>query len=136
MFSCPFEVGYYDESLDILICRPSGELNADVAHDLAICRECIEKAGLHQVNRFHDLSRITSLNLRFSDIMHLCDIESDMRTSRQPVKACYLVPNAAVYGVVRMYQTIIERRGVHAYVSYDIQELAHVLGVSAAKLQP
>jgi hypothetical protein len=33
-----------------------------------------------------------------------------------------------------MYQTLIEERGVEAYVSYDINELAAILGVDKSVL--
>lgn len=134
MFHCPYQVGEYDPSLGVLICRPVGELTADVAHDIAICRECIINAGLEQVDRFHDLTGITSVNLRFEDVFRLTSVEAKFRQPEQPVKACYLVPNKCVYGTIRMYQAMAESQGVTVHVSYDLQELAEVLGVDAARL--
>jgi hypothetical protein len=69
MFTCPYDAGTFNEALGILICRPTGELTADFAHDFAICRECIVKAGLEQVNRFHDLTGITATNLRYEEVV-------------------------------------------------------------------
>ena len=134
MFTCPFEVGEFKEALGILICRPKGQLTAQLAHDLAICRECIVKAGLEQVNRFHDLTGITSINLRYDDVDRLCRIESGYRKPEHPIKACYLVPNPCVYGTMRMYSALAESRGVDVHVGYDIRELADVLGVDPAQL--
>lgn len=134
MFKCPYDAGTFNEALGILICRPTGELTAELAHDLAICRECIVKAGLEQVNRFHDLTGITSINLRYNDVDRLCRIEAGYRKPEHSIKACYLAPNPSVYGTIRMYQALAESRGVEVHVGYDIGELAAILGVDAAQL--
>ena len=134
MLVCPYEIGAFNEALGILICRPTGELTADLAHDLIICHECIVKAGLEQVNRFHDLTGITAINLKFHDLSRLCRIEAGLRKPERTVKACYLVSNEWVYGTLRMYQALAESYGVEVYVSEDIGELADVLGVDPAQL--
>ena len=134
MFTCPYKVGEFNESLGVLICRPKGELTAQLTHDLAICRECIVKAGLEQVNRFHDLTGITSINLRYDDVDRLCRIEAGYRKPEHPVKACYLVPNPSVYGTMRMYSTLAESQCVEVYVGYDIGKLAAILGVDPTQL--
>ncbi|MDN5280129.1 MAG: hypothetical protein PWR01_4094 [Clostridiales bacterium] len=134
MIKCPFNYGFYNEDYNILVCHPKGELGSDMVNDIAICRECIVKAGLTQANRFHNLTSITSINLNFSDVNQICNFEYHLRKSQQKIKACYLVPNALLYGMIRMYQTLIEERGVEAYVSYDINELAAILGVDKSVL--
>jgi hypothetical protein len=134
MFTCPFKVGKFNKKLGILICRPTGELTADLAHDLIICRECIEKAGLHQVNRFHDLTGITSVNLKFYDIFRLCEHEALLRKPEKPVKACYLAANPVVLGTMNMYAALAESRGVEVHVSYELKKLADVLGVEPSQL--
>jgi len=134
MFSCPFGFGEYDEALGILICRPTGELTGDLARDLATCHECIEKAGLRQVNRFHDLRGINSLHLKFGEILRLCRVEPREEQTKSRVKACYLVSNPSVYGTLRMFQALAEGTGAEVHVGYDIRELADILGVDAARL--
>lgn len=134
MIKCPFNYGVYREDYNILMCRPKDELTADKMNDIAICRECIIKAGLTQVDRFHDLTDITSVNLRFDDVYQICHTESMLRKNAKPIKACYLVPNTLLYGTIRMYQTLIEACGVEVHVSYDINELAGILGVEKSVL--
>ncbi|GAB6147452.1 hypothetical protein [Desulfocicer niacini] len=134
MITCPFNYGVYREDQNILVCHPKGDLTPDKLNDIAICRECILKAGLSQVDRFHNLTEITSINLRFDDVRQICDVESSLRGNAKPIKACYLVPNTLLYGTIRMYQTLIEDCGVEVHVSYDINELAGILRVDKSML--
>jgi len=134
MINCPYKTGEFHEDINLLVCHPKGELSADRLNDIAICRECIQKAGLLQANRFHNLTDITSIGLSFEDVNHICQAESRMRKEDQPIKACYLVPNELLYGTIRMYQALIERSGVEVHVSKNIDELAKILGVDSSKL--
>ncbi len=134
MINCPFNFGFYRKDYNILICHPKGELTADKVNDIAICRECILNTGLTQINRFHNLIDITSVNLGFDEVLKICDTESMVRDSSQPIKACYLVPNSLLYGTIRMYDALIESCGVEVHVSYDINELSSVLGVEKSVL--
>jgi len=134
MINCPYNTGTYQEDINLLVCHPKGALNADKLNDIAICRECIQKAGLLQTNRFHNLTDITSIGLGFEEVEQICRAESRMRESSQPIKACYLVPNDLLYGTIRMYQALIERSGVEVHVSKNIDELAKILGVDKSKL--
>jgi hypothetical protein len=134
MFSCPYNAGEFNEIIGVLICRPTGVLTADRARDVAICRECIVKAGIDQVHRFHDLTGITGIELRYDDVERLCRIESGYRKPDHPVKACHLVSSPSFYGTHRMYRTLAESRGVEVHVGYDIEKLAAVLEVDPAQL--
>ncbi len=136
MIACPFNYGNYRSDINLLICRPEGKLTTDQMNDVAICRECIERKGLFQVNRFHDLSAITSIDLRFEEVRQICKTEEKFRKSGPPIKACYLVPNDLLYGTIRMYKALIEDRGVKVYVSHDLGELADALGVDKSDLMP
>ncbi len=134
MIKCPFNCGVHVEDRNLLVCRPNGKLTEDRMNDIAICRECIQKSGLTHIDRFHDLTGITSIDLRFEDVKHICDIESQLRKPERPVKACYLVPNALLYGTIRMYAALIESCGVEVHVSYKLDELASLLGVDTSVL--
>ena len=136
MIVCPFDYGDYRSDLNLLICRPEGKLTADQMNDVAICRECIESKGLVQVNRFHDLRAITSIDLRFEDVRRICETEVQLRMSEPPITACYLVPNPLLYGTIRMYKALIESRGVDVHVSYEVENLAGILGVEKTDLVP
>lgn len=134
MNHCPFNFGFYLQDSNILVCHPRGELNSNLVSDIAVCKECSLVTGRADANRFHDLSDITAINLRFDDVRRICASESAMRGSAAPIKACYLVPNALLYGTIRMYQSMIEDCGVEVHVSYDIDDLAVILGVDPSVL--
>lgn len=135
MIECLHDAGYYRPDLKLLICRPKGVITKDRAQDLFICQQCLKKANLTDVNRFHDLTGITGVDLHFSDVSSLTHHEALFRRdSDVRIKACYWVPNDAVYGIVRMYQTLMESHGVDVYVSRRISDLAEVLGVAETEL--
>ena len=134
MIECPYHTGVYHEDIDLLVCHPKGKLSADRLNDISICRECIQKAGLLQTNRFHNLTDITSIDLGFDDVHRICQAESRMRQSDGPIKACYLVPNDLLYGTIRMYQALIESSGVEVHVSKNVDELAKILDVDSSIL--
>ncbi len=50
------------------------------------------------------------------------------------MKACFLVSNPVVFGTLRIYQTLAEEAGVEVHVSYNISQLARVLGVEESAL--
>jgi hypothetical protein len=132
--TCPFGCGAYDEELGILVCRPTGVLSNDNLHDIAVCRECLEAAGRADVNRFHDLTKVKGVNLHFEDLRKIADRETRFRQGRPTINACYWVPNPLLYGTIRMYQALMETRGVQVYVSYDLPELAAILNVDPSRL--
>lgn len=134
MITCPHNCGEYREDIGILVCRPTGVLTADRAADIAFCRDCIGKSGRLAVNRFHDLRGVAGVELSFSNMFSLAETEGRYREGMPPVKACFLVPNALLYGTMRMYQTLMETRGVEVHVDYDLTALAARLNVDAAKL--
>jgi hypothetical protein len=134
MIRCPYNCGFYREDINLLLCHPKGELTANQMNDISICRECIQKAGLLQVNRFHDLTDITSINLGFEDVRHISVVEAKLREPTHPILACYLVPNPVLFGTIRMYASLIERGGVIVHVSYKLQTLADILGVDRSML--
>lgn len=134
MIFCPYNCGAYNEELDLLVCRPEGKLVEERISDIATCRECIQKSGLAQINRFHDLTGITSIDLSFEDMKRISNREAQNRQPGSLIKACYLVPNPLLYGTIRMYAALIESSGVEVHVSYDLAELAAVLGVDPEAL--
>jgi hypothetical protein len=134
MINCPFNYGVQREEYNLLVCHPKGELTANRMNDIGCCKKCIQKAGIVQIDRFHDLTDITAVNLGFDEVREICYAESNFRESAPPVKACYLVPNTLLYGTIRMYQALIESCGVEVHVSYDINELAGILGVEKSVL--
>lgn len=136
MITCPFNSGYHQENHNLIVCHPKGALTADLMNDFAYCREYIHMAGLPQMNRFHDLMNITSIDLNFKEAMKIIQFDLLLKESESipQINACYLVPNPILYGAVQMYQSLIEKSGVQVHVSYEINKLADILGVDKSVL--
>lgn len=136
MIVCPYQCGTVDEGKNLLVCRPKGILSSELAQDIFVCQHCLATSGLFHLNRFHDLSGITGIELRFQDIMVLAEQEQESRKGLPLVEACYFAPNDALYGIARMYRAMIEGRGARVHVSRDLRELATVLKVDEGRLRP
>ena len=134
MVNCPYNFGVYLKDYNLLICHPRGELTDDLMHGITNCRDCIQEPATLRFNRFHDFTDITAIDLRYEEVSQITAQESKMREAAQLVKACYLVPNTLLFGTVRQYEALISLGGVEAHVSYDIDELAEILGIEKTKL--
>lgn len=134
MINCPYNHGVYREDYNLLLCHPKKELTAHKIHGIPNCRECIREPVSLRFNRFHDLTDISSVDLGYKEISRICAEESKTRKAAQPIKACYLVRNTLLYGTMRMYEALISHGGVEVHVSYDINELAEILGVEKTVL--
>ena len=129
MINCPYKYGVFREDYNLLVCHPKGKLTTNLMNGVANCRDCIQKPGLPSTNRYHDLTDISSVDFGYEEVSQVCEEESKRRESALPIKACYLVPNTLLYGTIRMYEALIARSGVEVHVSYDINDLAEILGV-------
>ncbi len=136
VITCPSNYGKFREDLRLLICRPHGRLTSNMIADILTCRDCLAGAQQLHVNRYHDLTKVAGVDLRFSEMSALAEMEHQARGGQSPVKACYLVANEVVFGMVRMYQALAEKSGVEVHVSYDLSELATILNVSESELIP
>ena len=134
MIKCKRNFGRHNEKSNILVCHPKGEFTGKEMNEIAICSGCTQKSLLLHVNRFHDWTDITLVDVGYDAINRMSTAETKLRESLPPIKACYLVPNALLYGTVRMYQTLIENSGVEVHASYDINELATILNVGNSDL--
>ena len=132
MMICPFHFGTYVDVSNLLLCRPDLKSHVLDSVNMTTCRECVQEADLLGADRFHDLTGLSSTNLRFDDIENIVRNEIPLRDPVKPVKACYLVPNSLFYGLVRTYGSLIEGKGVDVFPSYDINEIAGVLGVDVS----
>lgn len=134
MTHCSHKSGIYMKRLKLMICRPEGRLTGDRVGDLFACKSCAKMPGYDAVNRFHDFRGVTGIDIDFQDMKAMAREEAFVRRSQPPIKACYLVSNPAIYGVVRMYKAMMDGCGVDVHVSKHLHELAEELGVSQDQL--
>lgn len=135
MISCPCGYGVFRADLGLLICRPEGDLTRDRVLEITGCHGCLAGGEPLRFSRFHDLTGIRSIDLRFDDILLAARAEARARQGLLPVKACYLVADLITFGTMRMYQAIAEEAAVEVHVGYDVDALAAVLGVPRAELR-
>ena len=134
MDCCPRKFGVYMDKPRLLLCRPEGRLTREVVRDVFSCMSCATMPGCDGMHRFHDLRHVTGIDIQFDDMNALVREEVFARRDKPTIKACYLVANPVVYGLVSMYRGLIAGRGVDVYVSKDLHEIAGELGVSPDQL--
>jgi hypothetical protein len=132
--NCPFGNGEFKEDLQLLVCKPTGRVTDDLMNDTITCQACYRQINVQRFNRFHDFRDVTGVDLHFGDMVHLATRERERRKGLPPVKACYLVSNPVIFGTLRIYPTLAEDAGVEVHVSYNITQLARVLGVEESTL--
>jgi hypothetical protein len=132
--NCPFGTGEFKQDLQLLICKPRGRVTDDLMNDTITCLACYQQINALRFNRFHDFRDVTGVDLHFGDMVNLATRERERRKGLAPVKACFLVSNPVVFGTLRIYQTLAEEARVEVHVSYNISQLARVLGVDEAVL--
>jgi hypothetical protein len=132
--NCPYGNGEFKEDLQLLVCKPKGRVTNDLMNDTITCQACHHQIEALRFKRFHDFTDVTGIDLHFGDIVTLATKEREDRKGLPPVKACFLVSNPVVFGTLRIYQTLAEEAGVEVHVSYNISQLARVLGVEGSLL--
>ncbi|MGA9365696.1 MAG: hypothetical protein WBW16_15145 [Bacteroidota bacterium] len=132
--NCPYGNGEFKEDLQLLVCKPTGRVTNDLMNDTVTCQGCHHQIDALRFNRFHDFRDVTGVDLHFGDMVNLAAREREKRKGLPPVKACFLVSNPVVFGTLRIYQTLAEDAGVEVHVSYNISQLARVLGVDESVL--
>ena len=136
ILNCPYGYGAFREDLNLLVCKPTGRVTDDLMKDTITCQACHQQIDALRFNRFHDFRDVTGVDLHFGDMVNLAAREKENRKGLAPVKACFLVSNPVVFGTLRIYQTLAEEAGVEVHVSYNISQLAQVLGVDESVLTP
>lgn len=134
MFGCPFDCGRYREDMDLLICRPKGDLDEDRLRGMSSCINCFPETALKAGKRFFDLREIQSIKLGLENFYCVKAMGIPQKTSNDRVVECFLVSNQLLFGMIRMYESVMERPGLEIHVSYNIQELATILDVDASAL--
>ena len=135
MASCRPRTGVVMKKPKLMIYRPEGRLTGDRLGDIFSSRSCFAMKGFDAVDRFHDLRGVTGIEVNFQDIKALARDEAFARRGQPAIKACYLVSNPVVYGLVRMYKALVSECGVDVHVSKDIREIAVELGVAQDQLE-
>lgn len=127
MIDCPYDCGGYENGL--ILCRPAGILTPETIDHFLACRDQLEEEAGKPLDRFIDMRKVTGIELGYQHTSRFAEAMANRAQGKRIVMACFLVVNEVQYGMARMYQALVDGRGLEVHISYEVEELARILGV-------
>lgn len=124
------------ESESLLLCRPSGTLNYELALAIVVGIEERESRGKGWFDRFLDMTQLDGISLSLSDMKRLAQRRREFDPDDGRVKAAFLAHNALGLATAKVYEMLLRSDRIQVQVFRDVEEAARWLEVDAAKLQP
>ena len=107
----------------------SGELTYDMVLDLLTKLEELERQSPAGFNRFTDLRKVEMISLDSEKIMEITDRR--YASYRGPVvRSAVLASDPSVYGMIRIYTSMMETSPIDVSVFFTLEECAEWLGVN------
>lgn len=124
------------ESDSLLICRPSGTLDYQLALAVIEGLEEREKRLEDWFDRFIDMTLLDGISLSLNDMKRLTQRRREFNPNQGKVKAAFLAGNALALATAKLYEMLLRSERIEVRVFQDIEEAARWLEVDAAKLSP
>ena len=122
---------------NVLCVRFDDKLSAKTLEEALEETQKIEQEKDFVFNKFVDLTKIDSVNISSNEVSMIAyDRKIFVETLTGKFKTAILVNSPLTYGIVRMFQTLIESEKITAKEFYNLQEAADWLGVDVAILKP
>lgn len=122
------------ESDALMVGRPKGILDADLADKLLRFIEIKEVETETGFNRFCDLTRLEGIRLSLTDIVDLTDRRRSFNPNDVRVKSALLAIHPLAFGIARMYEQLLESHRIEVQVFRQLEAAAEWLGVSPDRL--
>jgi hypothetical protein len=124
------------ESESLLICRPSGTLNFDLALAVIEGIEEREKRSEHWFDRFIDMTLLDGISLSLVEMKKLTQRRREFNPNQGKVKAGFLAGNALAFATAKLYEMLLGSDRIEVRVFRDVEEAAEWLETDAANLSP
>ncbi|HOX39235.1 MAG TPA: hypothetical protein PL033_14730 [Candidatus Brocadiia bacterium] len=124
---CPLNFGSFREG--ILFCRPTGRMTSELADCILDCHEAHRELLGHPYDVLYDFRNLSGEDMSFDKIREIASRRIRSVSDNPPCKVCFLVSSPHAYGMARMYQTLIGHGNISVHISFDMKELAAILGV-------
>jgi len=125
---------YMIETDALMVGRPKGILDANLADKLLIFIEIKEAEIETGFNRFCDLTRLDGIHLAAADVLELGVRRRAFNPNDIRVKSAFLATHPLAFGIARMYEQLLNSPRIEVRVFDDLNAAAQWLGVSADKL--
>jgi hypothetical protein len=125
---------HVDESDALMIARPRGTLDVEMASEIVDFVEIKELQIETGFNRFCDLTLLDGIRLSYAEIIQLAARRRKFNPNDIAVKSVFLAINPLSFGIARMYEQILGSPRIEVSVWSDPQAAADWLGVKLDRL--
>jgi len=127
---------YFFKTQELLIWRPSGNLDINKISDFVKFLENNILEGKEDFMRFIDLSKIESISVNHEELYGIASGRRQFTSEHQgtTIKLAFFVTNALSYGMARMYENMLDNSPFDIRIYYTINEVANFLGVGHSLL--
>lgn len=124
------------ESDSLLLCRPTGTLNYDLAVAIVEGLEERERNAKGWFDRFIDMTMLDGISLSLSEMKRLTQRRREFDPDDGKVKAAFLADNALALATAKVYEMLLRSERIEVQVFQDVENAARWLEVDATKLNP
>ena len=118
----------------LLIARPTGILDKDLAEALVDVIEIKEELTETGFDRFCDLTGLDGVRVSCAEIWQLAVRRSAFNPNNIRVKSAFLATDPLAFGIARMYEQLLNSPRIEVRVWSDLQAAAEWLGVTPDEL--
>ncbi len=128
----------FDEHLlrsdSLLICRPTGQLDSELARRLIEGLESRESAAEDSFDRFVDVRKLDGISLDLDDVRRFARRRREYDPGSGVVKAAFLADHALALATARMYEMLLRSDKIAVRVFTRLEDAAEWLEIDAEKL--
>lgn len=124
----------YIEDKKLIIWRAQGVIDSNVV--LGYYKQLKECPWGHQANRFCDFSGVEKFELDYKGLSALRDYRVSYLHNHVGVKLVMYSRSPLGYAMSRMYQTLMEGKGIDILVTKELPEAAAFLGIELDLIEP
>jgi len=124
------------ESESLLICRPAGTLDYDLALAVIEGIERRERRAEGWFDRFIDMTMLDGISLSLVEMRKLTQRRRDFNPNQGKVKAGFLAGNALAFATAKLYEMLLGSERIEVRVFQDVDEAARWLETEPQNLSP
>jgi len=125
---------YLIETDALMVGRPKGILDANLADKLLQFIEIKEVEIETGFNRYCDLTRLEGIHLTSADVLELAVRRRGFNPNDVRVKSAFLATHPLAFGIARMYEQLLNSPRIEVRVFDELNAAAQWLGVRPDRL--
>lgn len=124
------------ESDSLLICRPEGTFDYDLAREIIEGIERREEESDGWFDRFVDVTMLDGISLSLNEVKQLAQRRREYNPNQGRVKAAFLAKGALAFATARIYEMFLRSERIEVRVFSTLEDAAGWLEIETGKLVP